>query len=122
MKKYLKYMAAGAALLFTCNSCIDLEEMNVDPNNPTTTDPALLLTSLAFSTFEESSASVCHATKMLVLTSGESTYQVYKWTRGDFSYYNNLRNVMKMEEEASKVNGTAYQPWPFSSRHIIIIS
>lgn len=100
---------AGAALMFACGSCVDLVEMNVDPNNPTTTDPALLLTSLAFSTFEESSASVCHATKMLVLTSGESPYQVYKWTRGDFGYYSRLRNVMKMEEEAVKNDETAYQ-------------
>lgn len=109
MKKYLKYIVAGAALAFTCNSCINLEEMNIDPNNPTTTDPALLLTSLSFNTFKESSASVCQATKMLILTSGESTYQVYKWTRGDFGYYNNLRNVTKMKEEAAKGSQTAYE-------------
>lgn len=109
MKKYLKYIVAGVALAFTCNSCIDLEEMNIDPNNPTTTDPALLLTGLSFTTFEESSASVCHATKMLILTSGESTYQVYKWTRGSFDYYNNLRNVAKMKEEAAKGGQTAYE-------------
>lgn len=109
MKKYLKYIVAGAALAFTCNSCIDLEEMNIDPNNPTTTDPALLLTGLSFTTFEESSASVCHATKMLILTSGESTYQVYKWTRGSFDYYNNLRNVAKMKEEAAKGDQSAYE-------------
>lgn len=109
MKKYLKYIVAGAALAFTCNSCIDLEEMNIDPNNPTTTDPALLLTGLSFNTFKESSASVCHATKMLILTSGESTYQVYKWTRGGFDYYNNLRNVAKMKEEAAKGDQSAYE-------------
>ena len=109
MKKYLKYIVAGAALAFTCNSCIDLEEMNIDPNNPTTTDPALLLTGLSFTTFEESSASVCHATKMLILTSGESTYQVYKWTRGGFDYYNNLRNVAKMKKEAAKGDQSAYE-------------
>lgn len=109
MKKYLKYIVAGVALAFTCNSCIDLEEMNIDPNNPTTTDPALLLTGLSFTTFEESSASVCHATKMLILTSGESTYQVYKWTRGGFDYYNNLRNVAKMKEEAAKGDQSAYE-------------
>ncbi len=58
MKKYLKYIIAGSALAFTCNSCIDLEEMNIDPNNPTTTDPALLLTGLSFHTFEEADAQV----------------------------------------------------------------
>lgn len=109
MKKYLKYIIAGTALAVTCNSCIDLEEMNVDPNNPTTTDPALLLTGLSFKTFEESDAQVCHATKQLILTSGESPYQVYKWTRGGFGYYSNLRDVTKMKEEAEKNDQTAYE-------------
>lgn len=109
MKKYLKYIVVGAALACACNSCIDLEEMNIDPNNPTTTDPALLLTSLAFKTFERSDAQVCHATKQLILTSGESTYQVYKWTRGSFGYYSTLRDVAKMKEEATKANETAYE-------------
>lgn len=102
-------MAAGMALLLACNSCINLEEMNIDPNNPTTTDPALLLTGLAYNAFDESSASVCHATKMLVLTSGESSYQVYKWTRGDFEYYNDLRNIAKMKAAAEEGDQTAYQ-------------
>ena len=44
---------------------------------------------------------------MLILTSGESKYQVYKWTRGDFDYYSNLRDVTKMSEEAGE--GSAYQ-------------
>lgn len=109
MKKYIKYIAAGAALTFACNSCIDLEEMNVDPNNPTTTDPALLLTGLSFKTFEIADDEVCHATKQLVHTSGEHTYQVYKWTRGSFGYYSNLRDVTKMKEEAAKNDQTAYE-------------
>lgn len=109
MKKYIKQIVAGMAVAIACNSCINLEEMNIDPNNPTTTDPALLLTSLAYKAFDETSASVCQATKMMILTSGESPYQVYKWTRGDFSYYNDLRNVSKMKEEAEKGDQTAYQ-------------
>lgn len=108
MKKYLKYIAAGAALVLTCSSCIKLEEMNVDPNNPTTTDPALLLTGLSFKTFKEADDQVNHATKQLVLTSGESSHQVYKWTRGNFGYYSNLRDATKMKEEADKKDQTAY--------------
>ena len=109
MKKYLKYIAASAALALACTSCVDLEEMNIDPNNPTTTDPALLLTGVAFRTFEASDAEICHATKQLILTSGESTYQVYKWTRGSFGPYSRLRDVVKMKEEAVKGNETAYE-------------
>ena len=44
MKKYIKYMASLLAVSFAMSACIDLEEMNVDPNNATTTNPSLLLT------------------------------------------------------------------------------
>ena len=33
MKKYIKYMASLLAVSFAMSACIDLEEMNVDPNN-----------------------------------------------------------------------------------------
>lgn len=102
MKKYFKYILTGTALVFTCNSCIDLEDLNIDPNHATTTDPALLLTGIAFDAFSQADAQVCHATKMLILTSGESPYQVYKWTRGNFNDYDQLRNIVKMEEEADE--------------------
>jgi len=109
MRKYLIYTIALAAILFTSVSCLDLEEMNIDPNNPTETNPALLLTSLSYNTFKESEAGPCFAGKMLVLTSGESSEQVYKWNRGDFNYYNNLRNAQKMREEATKNDQQAFE-------------
>lgn len=88
-------------------SCVDLEEMNVNPNNASTTTPALLLTNVAFKAFNQTSSDACHATKMLILTSGESKYQVFKWTRGDFDYYSYLRDVAKLEQESPE--GSAYQ-------------
>ena len=33
MKKYIKYMASLLAVSFAMSACIDLEEMNVAPNN-----------------------------------------------------------------------------------------
>ena len=43
MKKYIKYMASLLAVSFAMSACIDLEEMNVDPNNATTTNPSLVV-------------------------------------------------------------------------------
>lgn len=77
----------------------------MDPNNATTTNPSLLLTGLAWCFQSRAGSDACHAAKMLILTSGESKYQVYKWTRGDFDYYSNLRDVTKM----SSGEGSAYQ-------------
>lgn len=50
MKKYIKYMASLLAVSFAMSACIDLEEMNVDPNNATTTNPSLLYSFLVFLT------------------------------------------------------------------------
>lgn len=106
-KKSIIYIASLMLASSFCTSCIDLEELNVDPNNPTTTQPALLLTGIAYTAFNQTSSSACHATKQLILTSGESAYQVYKWTRGDFDYYDNLRDVTKMMEVSE--SESAYQ-------------
>ena len=56
MKKYIKYMASLLAVSFAMSACIDLEEMNVDPNNATTTNPSLLLTGVAYSAFNQTSS------------------------------------------------------------------
>lgn len=44
---------------------------------------------------------------MLILILGESKYQVYKWMCGDFDYYSNLCDVIKMLEEVGE--GSVYQ-------------
>lgn len=107
MKKYLIPVVSLCVAAFSLNACIDLEEMNVNPNQATTTTPALLLTGVAYKAFNQTSSDACHATKMLILTSGESRYQVYKWTRGDFDAYDYLRDVTKLAEEAA--DQPAYQ-------------
>lgn len=107
MKKYIKQIASLLAVTCALSSCIDLEEMNIDPNKPTITTPSLLLTGVAYQAFNQTSSDACHATKMLVYTSGESRSQVYKWTRGGFDYYGNLRDVTKLMEESGE--GSAYQ-------------
>ncbi|MCD8043000.1 MAG: SusD/RagB family nutrient-binding outer membrane lipoprotein [Tannerellaceae bacterium] len=109
MNRYIYSLLAIIATLISYTSCINLEEMNMDPNNPTETSPALLLTNLSYATFSESKAGPCLAGKMMVLTSGESTEQVFKWNRGSFDYYNRLRNTVKMREEATKSNENAYE-------------
>lgn len=73
MKKYIKYMASLLAVSFAMSACIDLEEMNVDPNNATTTNPSLLLTGVAYSAFNQTSSDACHAAKMLILTSEKAS-------------------------------------------------
>lgn len=105
----MKHIVIGLLALSACFSCVDMEELNVNPNNATQTNPGLLLTSIAYSAFSESSTTPAYAAKMLVQTDGESDTQFYKWSRGDFGYYNNLRNVVKMLEVAEAQENDAYK-------------
>ena len=107
IKRHIKYIASVVATACVFSSCINLEELNIDPNNSTTTQPSLLLTGIAYAAFNQSSTSPAYALKQLVQTDGESSEQVYKWTRGDFDLYGNLRNVTKLDEMSE--DGTAYQ-------------
>lgn len=106
-KNYIKNIALFMTAACMMTSCLDLEELNQDPNNPTTTEPALLLTNVEYSAFSKSSTGAAYAIKQLVKTDGESAEQVFKWTRGDFDYYSSLRDVTKMEEVANE--GSAYR-------------
>ena len=105
--KYIRYAVMFTVAILMMPSCIDLEELNEDPNNATTTQPALLLTNIEYSSFAKSSTGAAYAIKQIVKTDGESQEQVYKWSRGNFDYYSSLRDVTKMQEVAEE--GSAYK-------------
>lgn len=105
-----KHIISAVALLLTIgsfSSCIDLEELNKDPNNATTAKPELLLTGIAYNAFNVSTYTEAYAIKQLVQTDGESSAQVYKWNRGDFDMYDYMRDITKLQEEAP--DNDAYQ-------------
>lgn len=106
MKQIVKNLLCLLCLCFS--ACSGFEDMNIDPNNPSETHPKLLLTNLCWTTFSENSNSPLYASRCLVQTDGESSEQFYKWTRGSFGYYNNLRNVTKLMEEAEKAGALGY--------------
>lgn len=88
-------------------SCTNFEELNKDPNKPTETSPQLLLTTVCWDVFSEHD-NFQYESRMLVSTDGESSEQFYNWTRGNFNFYNNLRNIQKLEEESMRTNSNAY--------------
>jgi len=104
--KHIFILSAFTVLSF---SCIDLEDMNVNPNNATETNPELLLTNIAYSAFSEASTSPAYANKMFVQKDGESSEQLYKWNRYNFDYYERVRDIVKMYEEAERQNKPVYK-------------
>lgn len=108
MNRYkMKKILALVLLVVVCASCMNLEEMNIDPNNPTETHPKLLLTNICINAFKRDVDGM-YATKKVIQADGENADQYYKWTRGSFGYYDNLRNVTKMTEEAERIDAQAY--------------
>ncbi|MGL5317262.1 MAG: SusD/RagB family nutrient-binding outer membrane lipoprotein [Bacteroidales bacterium] len=109
MKKNIRNSLILFLLLLAPTACVDLVEMNIDPNNATTTNPQLLLTSISYRAFNNSGKSPMYAMRQLVQTDGENSSQLYKWNRGDFGDYSSLRNICKMEEEALRTNQPVFR-------------
>lgn len=108
MIKNIFYSLCVITALVLC-SCNDFGDMNVDPNNASTTHPRLLLTKIEWDAFMEfGGTGPLYANKMLVQTDGENSNQYYKWDRSSFDPYGSLRNVSKMAEEAVRINDNTY--------------
>jgi len=105
----MKNIIAVFVLLVGIASCQNLEEMNVNPNLPTETHPQLLLTKVEWNAFRDfRGTSPLYALKMLVQTDGENTNQYYKWDRGSYAAYSDLRDVTKMIEEGERIGDPSY--------------
>ena len=97
------------AVTVSVTSCRKLEEINVNPNSLTSVNPQLILPKVQVTAASQmNSTSPLYAIKMLVQSDGESEEQFYKWDRGSFDAYNNLRDITKMAEEAEKAGMPAY--------------
>ncbi len=105
MKKILSILMIIGAL----TSCQDLQEMNINPNQPTETHPQLLLTNIEWDAFQARKGwSPLYAIKMMIQTDGENSSQYFKWDRESFDEYGTLRNVTKMMEEGERIGDMTY--------------
>lgn len=98
----------GIILIAILVGCKDFEEYQSDPNRTTEGDPGLLLTGIEVSNLQEVTLSAALACRQMVYTDGSSSSQYYSWQRSGFGAYNNLRQVIKMEEEAEKIENANY--------------
>lgn len=109
------------ALLLWANSCKEFDELQIDPNRAIQTHPSLILTNLEVSTFRVIDVGAALASRMMVFTDGASEQQYYNWQRAGFGRYNNMRQALKMSEEAGRLGLENYLPLAtfFNSVHII---
>jgi hypothetical protein len=96
-------MILGLVLLFQV-SCQDYDEFQNDPNSTIQANPGLLLTNIEVSTLNSIDLNASLASRHLVNVNLVEDAQYYGWDRASFGFYNTLRQVKKMEEEAENFN------------------
>lgn len=98
-----------AAVLFTFTSCeSNLDQINENPNDQASVNPKVLLTYVSQDAFQVNGDNM-YASRMMIGTDGENTYQYMKWNNASFEVYNKgLLNTVKMMQEAEKINNKNY--------------
>lgn len=99
--KYLKLLSISITILLVV-SCKKFSSLQGDPNSSTTATPALLLTNIEENAFNQVTSNSALASRMLVNTLGASSYEYYSWQRGNFDNYNNMRQVVLMNQAAQQ--------------------
>jgi hypothetical protein len=98
---------AGLFVLTSCES--DLDKINENPNDQANVDPKYLLTYISSDAFQVNGDNM-YASRMMIGTDGENTYQYMKWNDASFdAYTKGLLNTGKMMQEAEKINNRNYQ-------------
>ncbi|REC42532.1 SusD/RagB family nutrient-binding outer membrane lipoprotein [Chryseobacterium pennipullorum] len=99
-------MAAGILTLASCES--NLDTINENPNDQASIDPKYLLTFVSKYTFQVNGDNM-YASRMLIGTDGENTYQYMKWNEASFEPYSKgILNTVKMMQEAEKIGNKNY--------------
>ena len=104
----MKKILTSSLLLLLFTACQDYEEFQNDPNSTTEANPGLLLTNIEISAFNSIDLNAAMACRYLVNVNLVEDAQYYGWDRASFGFYNLLRQVSKMEEEALTDNNNNY--------------
>lgn len=109
MKNNIFKIAILAIGLFSLSSCeTNLDAINENPNDQASIHPQYLLTYVSKSAFAVQGDPM-YASRMLIGTDGENVYQYMKWNDASFGTYStDLLNIMKMMQEAEKINNKNY--------------
>ncbi|MCH7410327.1 SusD/RagB family nutrient-binding outer membrane lipoprotein [Belliella sp. DSM 111904] len=90
-------------------ACQSFEDLQLDPNRPVQAEPSLLLTAIETNAFSSVSTGAALASRQLIFTNSTSDNQYYGWQRAGFGDYDQLRQVLKLEEEAERTNNDSYR-------------
>ncbi len=119
MKSGIYYSLIFSLLLATA-SCKKFDDFQEDPNRTTQATPNLLLSTAQQQAFNQITLGSALATRQLVNVESVSSEQYYGWLRGSYTPYDQLRQVLKLQQEAERTGEVSYQPLAlfFKSWHL----
>ncbi|WP_412850514.1 SusD/RagB family nutrient-binding outer membrane lipoprotein [Chryseobacterium sp. PMSZPI] len=103
-QKYISLLMVGLSLI----SCSRVEDYQEDPNRPKSVDAGNILPGIEVNAFSTIKADAALASRQLTYINGVNAQQYYNWQRGSFGAYDNIKQVQKMVEEATKKGGKEY--------------
>lgn len=113
MKKIYNYLIGALVATGMLCSCNNFDELNTNPDSPTTVTPEMLATKLILGTTSPSTSKAFFNSnflmKQLAWGEGAVDYQYNKMGRSGFGGYTSLVNGVKMVELAADNNPNAFQ-------------
>ena len=124
--KYIYYILIGALIMSSCTKKI--QELQADPNNPTTVPPFLILGTVLTDMSGTGTAGNLGGVNSWDYVPQWNQYHcqnynyygnnIYSWASGSFDPYLVLKNVVQMEKEVTKRGGAAINPYEAIGRFI----
>jgi hypothetical protein len=102
-------LLAIVALLFA-GSCKDFEELEKNPNRPSSVPPSLVFRGILVDFYQEPWNDVQRWNQFWASNYNYYANQEYNWTTTDLNYFT-LKNVSKMEEEAKRTGFNEVNPY-----------
>ncbi len=106
MKKYILIIMT----LLTVFSCQDFEELEKDPNRPSSVPSSLIFSSVLDKMYRSPWSDTHKWNQFWCSNYNYYGTQEYNWTNNSFSY-STLKDVMKMEEEAIRLGAKEVNPY-----------
>lgn len=124
--KYIILITAGVSLMMSCNK--QIKEKQVDPNNPVSVPPSLVLGTVLTDMSGTGSAGSLGGINSWDNVQAWNQYHcqnydyygnnIYSWTAASFDPYLVLKNVVQMENEATSKGASSVNPYEAIGRVI----
>jgi hypothetical protein len=105
----IKIFSTIIALGLLVSSCKKHEYYQENPNEPSSASPALLLTNICISVFNNDPQGAAYAARHLTYYERGNSSVDYSWTSNSFDRFDILRQVKKMDELAAESGQENYQ-------------